>query len=233
MRQRFVAACVGVVTVTALSGCGLFMKESTPGPPKKQTKEKEAVVTKVLKDVQPLTEIDGVPTSKQFFEQMLDTGYKPEDLEATIDRSPLDHDVPSKMFGIKVKEGCVIGEVRQGSVSGSLVEPNESNKSCLYGNVDRPEGVEAPKGEERADADKDNGVGHLPGDDMHERKDGESSEGSNDNASEDSGQDTSEEQETPKPKKKKKKKQSDSGSNDRSESGTDEGSDSGSANSIG
>lgn len=177
MRQRFVAACVGVVTVTALSGCGLFMKESTPGPPKKQTKEKEAVVTKVLKDVEPLTEIDGVPTSKQFFEHMLEAGYKPEALEATIDRSPLGHDVPSKMFGIKVKEGCVIGEVRQGSVSGSLVEPNASNKSCLYGNVDRPEEVEAPKGEERTDEDDDNGVGHLPGDDMHERKDGESSGG--------------------------------------------------------
>lgn len=208
MRQHFVSACVGAVTVIALSGCGLFMNEPASAPPQKQTKEKEALVTKVLKDVKPLTEIDGVPSSEQFFEHMLEAGYKPKDLEATIDRSPLDHDVPSKMFGVKIKEGCVIGEVRQGSVSGSLVEPNESTKSCLYGDVDRPKGIEPPEGDERSDNDKDNGVGHLPGDDLHERK--------ADNSSEDS--DTSEEEEN---------------APEQQEEETEEDSDSGSSNSIG
>lgn len=208
MRQHFVTACVGTMTVVALSGCGLFVNKPASAPPQQQTKEKEALVTKVLKDVKPLTEIDGVPSSQQFFEHMLEAGYKPENLEATIDRSPLDHDVPSKMFGVKIKEGCVIGEVRQGSVSGSLVEPNASTKSCLYGDVDRPEGVEPPKGDERSDKDEDNGVGHLPGDDLHERKADDSSEGSG----------TPEEENTPQPKKKKKKK---------------ENSESGSSNSIG
>lgn len=204
MRQRFVTVCVGMATVIALSGCSLFMNKPTSAPPQKQTKEKEAVVTKVLKDVEPLTKVDGVPSSKQFFERMLEAGYKPENLEATIDRSPLDHDVPSKMFGVKIKEGCVIGEVRQGSVSGSLVEPNASNKSCLYGTVDRPEGVKPPKGEKRSDSDKDNGVGHLPGDDLHERKD--------DGASAGSGQDTPEEESSPKPNKKKQEKEPEGGS---------------------
>lgn len=143
-----------------------------PPEPKTQTKEKEAAVTKVLKDVEPLTKIDGVPTSKQFFEQMEKAGYKPEALEATIDRSPLGHDVPSKMFGVKVKQGCVVGEIRQGTVSGSLFEPNKSDHTCLYGAVDRPKGVKPPKGEKRSDKDSDNGVGFLPGDDLHKRKEG-------------------------------------------------------------
>ena len=112
------------------------------------------------------------------------------------------------MFGVKIKEGCVIGEVRQGSVSGSLVEPNESTKSCLYGDVDRPKGIEPPEGDERSDNDKDNGVGHLPGDDLHERK--------ADNSSEDS--DTSEEEEN---------------APEQQEEETEEDSDSGSSNSIG
>lgn len=163
-----------VALVTALSGCSLLMgKASDAPPPQTVEKERPAVVTEVLKDVEPLTKVDGVPTSKQFFDQMEQAGYKPEDLEATIDASPLGHDVPSKMFGVKVKEGCVIGEIRQGKVSGSLYPPSDSTSACLLGHVDRPEGVKAPTGEKRQDGDADNGVGFLPGDDLHERKDGQ------------------------------------------------------------
>lgn len=174
--MRASAVCVSAIAVTFLTGCSLVMGTPSDKPaPQIQEKERPAVVTEVLKDVEPLSKIDGVPTSKQFFDQMEKAGYDPEDLEATIDASPLGNDVPSKMFGVRVKEGCVIGEVRQGTVSGSLYPPTDSTDSCLFGTVDRPEGVKAPTGEKRSEDDDDNGVGFLPGDDLHERKDGKSS----------------------------------------------------------
>src|SRR5699024_12364500 len=94
---------------------------------------------------------------------MLDAGYDPEQLEATIDESPLGNDVPSKMFGVRTDEGCVIGEIRSGKATAELMQPTESTGSCLFGEVERPKGVEAPKGEKREEAGDANGAGQPPG----------------------------------------------------------------------
>lgn len=152
-----------------LSGCGLFGSASEPegGPAGKQTAE----VEKVLKVIEPLTQKDGIPTSEETLAVLQDGGYKPENIAATLDESPLGHDVPSKVFAVKVKKGCVIGEIRNGGATAALYPPLKSNKDCLLGEVDRPKGVKMPAGEKREEGSDDNGAGHLPGEDMHKRKD--------------------------------------------------------------
>lgn len=152
-----------------LSGCGLFGSASEPegGPAGKQTAE----VEKVLKVIEPLTQKDGIPTSEETLAVLQDGGYKPENIAATLDESPLGHDVPSKVFAVKVKKGCVIGEIRNGGATAALYPPLKSNKDCLLGEVDRPKGVKMPAGETREEGSDDNGAGHLPGEDMHKRKD--------------------------------------------------------------
>lgn len=152
-----------------LSGCGLFGSASEPegGPAGKQTAE----VEKVLKVIEPLTQKDGIPTSEETLKVLQDGGYKPENIAATLDKSPLDHDVPSKVFAVKVKKGCVIGEIRNGGATAALYPPLKSNDDCLIGEVDRPKGVKMPAGEQREEGSEDNGAGHLPGEDMHKRKD--------------------------------------------------------------
>lgn len=152
-----------------LSGCGLFGSASEPKgePAGKQTAE----VEKVLKVIEPLTHKDGIPTSEETLKALQDGGYKPENIAATLDKSPLDHDVPSKVFAVKVKKGCVIGEIRNGGATAALYPPLKSNDDCLIGEVDRPKGVKMPAGEQREEGSEDNGAGHLPGEDMHKRKD--------------------------------------------------------------
>ncbi len=152
-----------------LSGCGLFGSASEPegGPAGKQTAE----VEKVLKVIEPLTQKDGIPTSEETLAVLQDGGYKPENIAATLDESPLGHDVPSKVFAVKVKKGCVIGEIRNGGATAALYPPLKSNKDCLLGEVVRPKGVKMPAGEKREEGSDDNGAGHLPGEDMHKRKD--------------------------------------------------------------
>src|SRR5699024_10228423 len=136
-----------------------------PAPePKKTQATQVAEGDKVLKALKPITgEKDSVPSTKKFFSTMLDAGYDPEQLEATIDESPLGNDVPSKMFGVRTDEGCVIGEIRSGKATAELMQPIESTGSCLFGEVERPKGVEAPKGEKRDEDGDSNGAGHLPG----------------------------------------------------------------------
>lgn len=165
---RWGVACSTTIAVLALSGCGFFgPKGNTPPVNSTETKQVPAAVDKVKSALKELADKGTLPSSQQFFDTMVKAGYPAKSLEATIDKSPLDHDVPSKMFGVKVKEGCVVGEIRDGAVSANLVPPLSSDGSCLMGDVERPKGVATPKGEQRKEGDKDNGVGHLPGDDLN------------------------------------------------------------------
>src|SRR5699024_8900062 len=145
---------------------GFGTEEPAPEPKKTQATQ-VAEVDKVLKALKPITgDKDSVPSTKKFFSTMLDAGYDPEQLEATIDESPLGNDVPSKMFGVRTDEGCVIGEIRSGKATAELMQPTESTGSCLFGEVERPKGVEAPKGEKRDEDGDSNAAGHLPGDNV-------------------------------------------------------------------
>lgn len=184
----------GALTL-ALSGCSLlgFGGDDSQPAPKQTRAAPVAEVDKVLKALKPITgDKDSVPSSTKFFNTMVDAGYEPEQLEATLDASPLGNEVPSKMFGVKTDKGCVIGEIRSGKAAAELAQPTESTGTCLFGEVDRPKGVEAPKGEKRDDDGDSNGKGHLPGEDIN-GEDGptESPEPSGDASGSDSGTDTS------------------------------------------
>lgn len=168
--MRLVPVLGAAALTLALSGCSLLgfgADDSQPQP--KQTQAKPvAEVDKVLKALKPLTgDKEAVPSTKKFFTTMLDAGYDPEQLEATIDESPLGNEVPSKMFGVKTDKGCVVGEIRKGKATADLVQPTESTGSCLFGEVERPKGVKAPKGEKRDEDGDSNGAGHLPGEDIN------------------------------------------------------------------
>ncbi|MFE2656630.1 MULTISPECIES: DUF6993 domain-containing protein [unclassified Brevibacterium] len=164
-----VVPLLGVAALTiALSGCSLLGLDDNAEPAPATTSAKpEAEVDKVIKAVEPLTgDSESVPSTKKFFDTMIDAGYKPEQLEATLDESPLGNEVPSKVFGVKTEKGCVVGEIRAGKATAELMPPSESTGACLLGKVDRPEGVEAPKGEMRDEDGDDNGAGHLPGENI-------------------------------------------------------------------
>lgn len=168
--MRLVPVLGAAALTLALSGCsllGIGTEEPAPEPKKTQATQ-VAEVDKVLKALKPITgDKDSVPSTKKFFSTMLDAGYDPEQLEATIDESPLGNDVPSKMFGVRTDEGCVIGEIRSGKATAELMQPTESTGSCLFGEVERPKGVEAPKGEKRDEDGDSNGAGHLPGENIN------------------------------------------------------------------
>lgn len=173
--MRLVPA-LGVCTLTlALSGCSLLGfggDDTEPAPANTQAKP-VAEVDKVIKALDPLTgDKDSVPSTKKFFTTMLDAGYEADQLEATIDESPLGNDVPSKMFGVKTEKGCVVGEIRSGKATAELMPPTESTGSCLFGEVERPEGADAPKGEKRDEDGDSNGAGHLPGEDINGKNGG-------------------------------------------------------------
>jgi hypothetical protein len=168
--MRLVPVLGAAALTLALSGCSLlgFGTEEPAPEPKKTQATQVAEVDKVLKALKPITgDKDSVPSTKKFFSTMLDAGYGPEQLEATIDESPLGNDVPSKMFGVRTDEGCVIGEIRSGKATAELMQPTESTGSCLFGEVERPKGVEAPKGEKRDEDGDSNGAGHLPGENIN------------------------------------------------------------------
>ena len=168
--MRLVPVLGAAALTLALSGCSLlgFGTEEPAPEPKKTQATPVAEVDKVLKALKPITgDKDSVPSTKKFFSTMLDAGYDPEQLEATIDESPLGNDVPSKMFGVRTDEGCVIGEIRSGKATAELMQPTESTGSCLFGEVERPKGVEAPKGEKRDEDGDSNGACHLPGENIN------------------------------------------------------------------
>lgn len=168
--MRLVPVLGAAALTLALSGCSLLGFGSDDAKPEPKTTHAAPVaeVDKVLKALKPITgDKDSVPSTKKFFTTMLDAGYEPDQLEATLDASPLGNDVPSKMFGVKTDKGCVVGEIRSGKATAELVEPTESTGSCLFGEVDRPKGVKAPKGEKRDEEGDSNGKGHLPGEDIN------------------------------------------------------------------
>lgn len=167
--MRVVTAVSAVALTLALSGCSLLGFGEDPDPvPKSTPKKPVAEVDKVIKALEPLTgKKDSVPSTKKFFTTMVDAGYKAEQLEATIDESPLGNEVPAKMFGVKTDKGCVVGEIRKGKATAELLPPTESTGSCLFGEVERPKGVGAHKGEKRDNDGDSNGAGHLPGEDIN------------------------------------------------------------------
>ncbi|WP_350271249.1 hypothetical protein AAFP32_07280 [Brevibacterium sp. CBA3109] len=166
---------LGALTL-ALSGCSLlgFGGDDSQPTPVRTPAKPAAEVDKVVTALEPLTgDEDKVPSTKKFFKTMIDAGYDEDQLEATIDDSPLGNDVPSKMFGVKTDKGCVIGEIRKGKATAELMPPTESTGSCLLGEVERPKGVEAPEGDKREKDGDSNGAGHMPGEDIN-GKDGAS-----------------------------------------------------------
>ncbi|PCC49842.1 DUF6993 domain-containing protein [Brevibacterium aurantiacum] len=183
---------LGALTL-ALSGCsllGLGGDDSSPTPARTPAKP-VAEVDKVVSALKPLTgNEDTVPSTKKFFTTMIDAGYDPEQLEATIDDSPLGNDVPSKMFGVKTDKGCVIGEIRKGTATAELMPPTESTGACLFGEVERPKGVKAPTGDKREKDGDSNGAGHMPGEDIN-GTDGPTESPSPDEGSDDTSEGTS------------------------------------------
>lgn len=188
--MRFIPLLGVSVLTLALSGCALlgFDDDDSEPTPAKTPEKQVAEVDKVMKALEPLTgDEESVPSSKKFFETMMDAGYKDDQLETTLDASPLGNEVPSKMFGVKTDKGCVVGEIRKGKATAELMPPSESTGACLLGKVDRPEGVKPPKGEERSKDGADDGEGHLPGEDINNKtkspssdEEGSSSEGESD-----------------------------------------------------
>ncbi|SDR68271.1 hypothetical protein SAMN04489751_0043 [Brevibacterium sandarakinum] len=160
---------LGALTL-ALSGCSLlgFGGDDSQPTPVRTPETPAAEVDKVVSALEPLTgNEDTVPSTKKFFTTMIDAGYEADQLEATIDESPLGNDVPAKMFGVKTDKGCVIGEIRKGKATAELMPPTESTGSCLLGEVERPKGVKAPEGDKREEDGDSNGAGHMPGEDIN------------------------------------------------------------------
>ena len=160
---------LGALTL-ALSGCSLlgFGGDDSQPTPVRTPETPAAEVDKVISALEPLTgNEDAVPSTKKFFTTMIDAGYEADQLEATIDDSPLGNDVPAKMFGVKTDKGCVIGEIRKGKATAELMPPTESTGSCLLGEVERPKGVKAPEGDKREEDGDSNGAGHMPGEDIN------------------------------------------------------------------
>lgn len=167
--MRHIALLGAAVLAVTLSGCALIGIDDTTAPaPAESTAPPVAEVDKVLEVLAPLTgDSETVPTTQQFFDTMIGAGYQPDQLEATLDASPLGNEVPSKMFGVKTENGCVVGEIRSGKATAELMPPSESTGACLFGDVDRPEGVAAPEGELRDSDGASNGAGHLPGENIN------------------------------------------------------------------
>lgn len=202
MLRRMLAAGTLTGSAVLLSACSLLNPQAAePEPNPVQTKEVPAVVDEVVAALKPLEGREDVPSTEEFFDTMTEAGYEPEQLEATIDASPLGNDVPSKMFGVKVDDGCVVGEIRKGKIHAELMKPTESTGTCLLGYVERPEGVPEPEGDLRDEDSDDNGEGHLPGEGMDGRNPDDSSGSGDggDSGSSDSGggQDSSTEDEEP------------------------------------
>lgn len=164
------AAPVLLLSSLALTGCSLFQQPVDPGPA--EPTEEPAVVDEVIAALEPLTGDEAaLPNSQELFDTLIEAGYDPEDIETTLDESPLGNEVPAKMFGVRVEDGCVVGEIRGGDATARLMPPSESVDTCLYGAVERPEGVDAPSGEERGEDESDNGAGHIPGEDINTPRD--------------------------------------------------------------
>src|SRR5699024_7703364 len=122
----------------------------------------------VLKALKPITRHkDAVPSTKKSFSTMLDAGHDPEQQDATIDESPLGSEGPSKMPGVRTEEGGVIGQRRSGRASAGRRWCTGATGTCLVGEVEPPEGAEAPKGEKRDEDGDSNGAGHLPGENIN------------------------------------------------------------------
>lgn len=173
------ASAPSTVTLTVgallfLSGCGLWGGDEASQVPAPTPTEQSDDVDKAIESLQSLAGEEGLPKSKRLFDTLVDAGYKAEALEATMDASPLGNEVPAKIFGIKLKEGCVVGEIRDKKVTARLQREVVSTGTCLLGDIDRPEGVDAPKGEAYEEDAKDNGEGHRPDEDINAPMPGES-----------------------------------------------------------
>lgn len=163
-RLPIAASFAGIAALT--TGCSLF-ETQTQEPTVVETEE-PAVVDEVLAAAEPLVgDGSSLPTSQDVFDVLMEAGYSADQIETTIDESPLGNEVPAKVFSVHVEEGCVVAEIREGRSRGRLMPPSESTGTCLLGYVERPEGAPTPSGEAREEGDSDNGTGHLPGDDIN------------------------------------------------------------------
>lgn len=162
MRRLLTVAAIPLCAI-ALSSCELLglggARDDMPAPavPEEQPPE----VEQVREAVSSLLEGESHPSSDEIFSTLEDAGYEPDRLEATIDASPLENEVPSKVFAVRTDQGCIVGEIRAGDLTLLMQRSVESVEVCLFGDVDRPEGVEAPEGDPRTDGE-DGGAGHLP-----------------------------------------------------------------------
>ena len=169
---------LAVVSTSALllTGCSLIERE--PNEPEVVESEEPAIVDEVAALMEPLLgDEESLPSSEEVFETLMDAGYSEDQLEATQDVTPLDTGVTSKMFAVHVDDGCVVGEIREGEVMARLMPPSESTGTCLYGNVERPEGAPEPSGEPRDEDGDDNGAGHIPGEDFSRQDEGDDESG--------------------------------------------------------
>lgn len=174
---RRLAAIMGTAALL-VSGCSVFERETAE--PTVVQSEEPAIVDDITAVLDPLvSEDDGLPTSESVFETLMEAGYDADQLEATQDTTPLDTGVSSKMFAVLLEEGCVVGEIRGGDIFARLMPPSESTGTCLYGDVERPEGAPEPSGEPQEEGARDNGAGHIPGEDFS---------GESDDADEESGE---------------------------------------------
>lgn len=161
-------ASVTAIATLLLSGCGFFSTDPETQQPAPAPTEQSDDVDTVIEALQPLASEDSLPDSASLFEALEGAGYDPETLEATADESPLGNEVPAKVFGVRLEESCVIGEIRGADVSARIERQTESTGTCLLGEVDRPEGVDAPEGDPVEDGADDNGEGHMPDEDIND-----------------------------------------------------------------
>lgn len=108
---------------------------SAPTTPSTRLERRMGTVQKTLND---LAAEHPTPTPDQLFSALTAAGFDAGRLEATQAQSPLDNEVPSLMFGIKLKKRCLVGEVREGVATVKSAEPIEDGTRCLVGDVVTP-----------------------------------------------------------------------------------------------
>lgn len=108
---------------------------SAPASPSSKVDRRMETVQKALN---ALAAKHPSPTPGQLFSTMTAAGFDADRLEATEAKSPLDNEVPSLMYGIRLKKQCLVGEIREGVATVKPAEPIEDGTRCLVGDVVTP-----------------------------------------------------------------------------------------------
>lgn len=165
---RLIAVSATMIATLTLSGCGLFTSDTGPEESAPTPTEQSDDVDNVIEALEPLASEDALPDSASVFEALEGAGYEADALETTEDASPLGNEVPAKVFGVRLEESCVIGEIRGADVTARIERQVESTGTCLLGEVIRPDGVDAPEGDPVEEGADDNGEGHMPDEDIND-----------------------------------------------------------------